>query len=154
MSRIRSTLLVALLLTASSSAYADEFYVGRQVVTSTTGACATTPLAIVQAGDTANLVYRPAIAGVQTNEALAILNDFRALYIAPSGTASLNGSGVYKATKIGNAGVLSFYSADYALSIKQIGPDIVTVSGTLARAWDIEGCTITFQAVLGLKPNA
>jgi hypothetical protein len=154
MSRIRSILLTALLLSATSAAYADEFYVGRQVVTATTGACATTPLPVVQAGDTANLVYRPAIAGVQTNEGLAILNDFRALYIAPSGKASLNGTGIYKATKIGAAGVLSFYSAAYSFSIKQIGPDIVTVSGTLARAWDIEGCTITFQAVLGLKPDA
>jgi hypothetical protein len=153
MGHIRSTALTVLLLSATSSAYAAEFYIGREVITATSGACATTPSPVEQAGDTADLVYHPAVAGVQTNEGLAIFSDFRALYVAPTGASSLNGTGVYDGTKIGGAGTLSAYSAGYNLDIKHIGQDIVTISGTLANAWDVQGCTVTFQAVLGLKPD-
>jgi hypothetical protein len=152
MTRVQSTALIAVMLAATSSAFADEVYLGREFTTATTGACATTPLPVAEAGDTANLLYHPAFAG--SPESLSLFNDVRAFYLESSGSAGLNGTGVYRATKISAGGRLKTYAGDYKLDIRQAGTDIVKIAGTLTNAWDIKGCSFTFQAVLGLKPGS
>jgi hypothetical protein len=106
---------------------------------------------VEEAGENANLLYHPAVSGAP--ESLSFYNDLRAFYLAPSGTAGLNGTGVYKATKIGAGGRVETYTGDYKLDIKQSGTDSVAISGTLTNAWNIAGCSFTFQAILGLKPG-
>jgi hypothetical protein len=145
-----------LAVTATAPALAQVTYGGKEFVTSTTAACSTSTETVERPGDVANLIYRPAVTGVQSGpDSLAFLTDTRALHIEPaSATASLNSSGTYHAVKISSDAALVYYGGDYSLTITQVATDIVTISGTIDNAWDVRGCSVTFQSVLGLHPTS
>jgi hypothetical protein len=149
-----SALPMILALTATAPAMAQVTYGGKEFVTATTAACSTSTETVERPGDVANLIYRPAVAGVQAGpDSLAILTDTRALHIQPaSSTGSLNGTGTYHAVKISSDAVLLNYGGDYSFTVTQVATDIVTISGTIDNAWDLKGCNVTFQSVLGLRP--
>jgi hypothetical protein len=133
---------------------AQVTYGGKEFVTATTAPCSTSTETVERPGDVANLIYRPVVTGVQSGpESLAILTDTRAMHIEPaSTTASLNGTGIYHAFKISSLAELVGYNGDYSLTITQVSTDIITISGTIDNAWDVKGCNVTFQSVLGLHP--
>ncbi len=146
---------IGLGLAAASPALADISYTGRAVVTAITGPCATIYATVALPGTEATLVYRPLITGVQAGtETLSLHNDMRAELLEPTTAgASLNGAGVYRAAKLSAGGNLVYYRGKYALTVSPITSTIMTLTGTLTNAWNVTGCTITFQSTLGLRPN-
>jgi hypothetical protein len=146
---------LALMSAASSPALAQQVYAGRGFVTAITAPCYTKTEQVEALGGQFNLTYYPIIAGQQNGpEALAFFNDGRAqLLVATQSSGSLNGSGTYNATKISADAEIFYFSGSYDFTITTISASALTLAGTVTNAWDIAGCKITFQSVLGLRPN-
>jgi hypothetical protein len=138
---------------ATPAAFADSVFIGRNVITGASSACATTPLAVTQTGSTSSIVYKPQGPGQAGPDSLAIFDDDRAMYIEPNTGGSLNGSGLYKAVKIAAGAKVISFVAGYKISLAQSSPAVIYLTGTISNYWDVSGCTITFEAALGHKPN-
>jgi hypothetical protein len=146
---------LAVVSAAASPALATEVYLGRGVVTAITAPCDTATVQVELLGGQFDLTYYPIIEGKQNGpEALAFFNDGRAqLLQATDPVGSLNGTGTYNATKISSSAEIFYFSGSYNLSIKPISASAVSLAGTITNAWDIAGCTITFQSTLGIRPT-
>jgi hypothetical protein len=156
MRKARAIVIGVSLTAITMPAMAQVVYVGRENITAVTRACTTPGGAVERVGDTADLVYRPIIPGVQTGpETLASFADSRSQIIEPAAPGGLlNGSGTFAANKIDAVAQLVPYSGDYTLTITRVATDIVTISGAYSNAWDTPGCNVSFQAVLGLRPQS
>jgi hypothetical protein len=145
--------MVAAGLAVAPHAFADEVFVGREIITAASSACATTPLAVTQVGSTSSIVYKPQAPGQTGPSSLAVFDDDRAMYIEPNTGGSLNGSGLYKGIKIAAGAKVQSYVAGYNISITQTTQQIISITGSVANYWDTPGCSINFEATLGHKPS-
>jgi hypothetical protein len=153
MKKLHTALMVAAGLAVAPSAFADNVFVGREIITGASSACATTPLAVTQAGSTSSIVYKPQAPGQAGPDSIAIFDDDRAMYVEPNTGSSLDGSGLYKAVKIAAGAKIISYVAGYKISVTQSTPTTVYLSGSMSNYWDTSGCTVTFESVLGHKPG-